>query len=197
MAEGRIRRKFVQVMLKFVQHWRISWYSMLSNNSVEGKPIRVQPLQTVGLGRIIFGENVGIGFFPSPMFLSTYAYVEARNQTAIVSIGSRTKINNNFSAIAEHSSIFIGNDCRIGAGVEIVDSDFHGVKLSERNNLPVQSAKPVTVGDDVFIGSNVKIFKGVTIGARSVIANGSLVTRDIPADVVAAGCPARVIRVID
>lgn len=196
MAEGRIRRKAVQVLIKLLGHWRVVWYSMLSDNVVVGSPICVQPLQSVGLGKIIIGDDVGIGVFPSPMFFSTYAYMEARNGTAVISIGTGTRINNNFSAIADHTSIFIGNRCLIGAGVEILDSDFHGVKLGERYASQAGFAKPVMVGDDVFIGSNVKIFKGVTIGDRSVIANGSLVTRDIPADVVAAGSPARAIREI-
>ena len=197
MLDGRIRRKVVGLLIKLAQRPRIIWYSMLSSNAVEGAPKRYQPLQTVGRGRILFGTGVKIGVFPSPMFLSTYAYIEARNDTATISIGSGTWINNNFSAIAEHSSIVIGQDCFIGAGVEILDSDFHGLKVSERKISKFEWAKPVCVGDRVFIGSNVKIFKGVTVGDGSVIANGSLVTRDIPAGVVAGGSPAKVIRELD
>lgn len=197
MSECRIRRKVVHVLLKLVQRSRIIWYSMLSNNPTEGRPTRLQPLQAVGRGKILFGERVNIGVFPSPMFLSTYAYIEARNSTAVISIGPGTWINNNFSAIAEHSSIAIGSNCLIGAGVEILDSDFHGLKISERGISLLDWARPVRVGNDVFIGSNVKIFKGVTIGDGSVIANGSLVTRDIPAGVVAGGSPAKVIREIE
>jgi acetyltransferase-like isoleucine patch superfamily enzyme len=66
----------------------------------------------------------------------------------------------------------------------------------DRNNSKPEWAKPVEVGDDVFLGSKVRICKGVTIGNGSVIANGSIVLQDIPARVVAAGNPATVLRTI-
>ena len=55
-------------------------------------------------------------------------------------------------------------------------------------------AKPVRIGDDVWIGGNVTILPGVTIGDRAVIGAGSVVTEDIPADSVAVGVPARVVK---
>jgi acetyltransferase-like isoleucine patch superfamily enzyme len=58
-------------------------------------------------------------------------------------------------------------------------------------------AAPVAIADDVFIGSNVRIMKGVSIGAGAVIANSSVVVSDIPANCVAAGNPARVVKVFD
>ena len=58
----------------------------------------------------------------------------------------------------------------------------------------VEFAKPITVGDDVWFGGNVTVLPGVTIGDGAVIAAGSVVTRDIPAGMLAAGCPCRPIR---
>lgn len=71
----------------------------------------------------------------------------------------------------------------------------HNVRTANIDNpkTTVQSA-PVTIGDDVWIGANCIILKGVTIGARSVIGAGSIVTRDIPSDCIAAGTPAKVIK---
>jgi len=135
--------------------------------------------------------------FPSPLFFSTYAYLEARNVTATISIGSGTWINNNFCAVADHSSIVIGSRCRIGPNVEILDSDFHGLRVEDRGLSRAEWAKAVSIGDDVFIGSNAKILKGVTIGSGSIIASGSIVTKDVPAGVIAGGNPARVIKAID
>lgn len=56
------------------------------------------------------------------------------------------------------------------------------------------ATKPIVIGDDVFIGTNSIIFKGVTIGDRTVIGAGSVVTRDVPADAIAAGNTAEVMR---
>ena len=63
-------------------------------------------------------------------------------------------------------------------------------------NLELEYAKPVTIGNDVWIGGNVVINPGVTIGNNVVIGSGSVVTKDIPDGVVAAGNPCRVIRKI-
>lgn len=182
---------------RLVQYSRVVLYHLMSNNASNGKPIRYQPVQLVGFGSIKFESNVKIGVFPSPLFFSTYAYIEARNSSAIVHIGKNTWINNNFRAIAEHTIIEIGSGCQIGWNVEILDSDFHGLKIADRKISRPESAKPVFIGNDVYVGNNVTILKGVSIGNGSVIANGSLVISDIPANSVAGGTPARVIRIIE
>ena len=197
MLRKRLQRRFANLLARMLQTPRVSLYSLLSNNKLEGLPQRFQPIQAVGLGTIKFGSEVKVGAFPSPLFLSTYAYIEARQKTATVSIGSGTWINNNFTAIAEHTSITIGNNCRIGTCVEILDSDFHGIKVAERMFSRPEWAKPVSIGDNVFIGSNVKIMKGVAIGNGSIIANGSIVTKNVPANVMIGGNPARVLKAID
>lgn len=63
-------------------------------------------------------------------------------------------------------------------------------------NMHLEFAKPVTIGDDVWVGGNVVINPGVTIGNNVVIGSGSVVTKDIPDGVIAAGNPCRVIRKI-
>ena len=193
----KISRRLRHLLLRGVQLPRVLFYRCVSTNVVQGKPTRYQPLQCVGRGKVSVDTHVNIGVFPSPYFLSTYAYLEARNSSASIRIGAGTWLNNNFCAIAEHTSISIGRNCLIGANVEISDSDFHGMAVVARRKSLPEWARPVAIGDDVFIGSNVKILKGVTVGAGSIIANSSLVTKDIPAGVIAGGNPARVIKVID
>ena len=62
------------------------------------------------------------------------------------------------------------------------------------NNTDWGVSKPIVIEDDVFIGANCLILKGVTIGARSIVAAGSVVTRSVPADCIVGGNPARIIR---
>ncbi len=189
-----------KTILKFsllIQWSRILLYRLLSSNHPCGQPVRRQPLQLAGAGEIKFGENVQIGYFPSPFFFSTYAYIDARNPEAKITIGSNTAINNNFSAISEHTCISIGDHCFIGTNVEISDSDFHGLKIHDRAHSLAEWAKPVQIGDNVFIGSNVRILKGVTIGNGAVIANGALVTNDVAANTVVGGVPAKLIKTIE
>jgi maltose O-acetyltransferase len=192
----KVRQRFAHVAIRLVQYIRIFWYALLSPNRIQGSPRLYQPLQTVGHGNIKFEDNVRIGVFPSPGFLDSYAYIEARNPGSSVHVGSGTWINNGFRCIAEHTSITIGKNCLLGANVEILDSDFHGLALHERGISKLEWSASVTLEDDVFIGSNVKILKGVKIGAGTIIANSALVANDIPSMVIAVGIPAKAIRSI-
>ena len=194
---NRMRHRLISLVGRTVQLLRDAFYRVVSTNAISGAPRRLQPIQCNGLGVVTIGDNVTIGFHPSPSFFSTYAYLEARKESASISIGSRTSINNNFCAIAEHTSIIIGEDCLIGVNVEILDSDFHSLKFAERGISTSEWAQPVTVGNKVFLGSNVKILKGVSIGEGSVVANGTVVTKNIPSHVIAGGNPVRVIRALD
>lgn len=187
----KLRRRRAILAMSALQMARRCFYRLVSTNSFDGSPTLYQPLQCVGRGSVTFANDVRIGVFPSPGFLSTYAYLEARNESATIEIGCGTCINNNFCAIAEFSSISIGRNCLIGTCVEILDSDFHGLSIDQRRMSKAEWAAPVVICDGVFIGSNVKIMKGVTIGLGSVIANGSVVVNDIPAGCIAGGVPAR------
>lgn len=183
-------RIFARLLTRSIARLRVIKYSALSNNSIDGELLRFQPILALGPGTIKAGANVRIGYHPSPHFFSTYVHLEARAAEAYISIGDNTWINNGFVAIAEKSSITIGANCLIGTRVEIYDSDFHALTKSERESGEPHQCRPVVIEDDVFIGSNVRILKGVTIGCGAVIGNQSVVTRDVPPHYIASGTPA-------
>jgi acetyltransferase-like isoleucine patch superfamily enzyme len=91
--------------------------------------------------------------------------------------------------------ITIGDNVAVGANTTIVDTDFHPLDRENRRGQPSggQTA-PVVIGDDVFVGMNCLILKGVTIGDGSVVGAGSVVTRNVPPGVIVAGNPARLTR---
>ena len=182
------------MLCQLIQHLRIIFFRLISNATIRGNPTLNQPLLALGAGEIRTEGKVVIGYFPSPYFFSTYSNIEARNKSAIISIGHGTLINNGFCAIAEHSSITIGDAVLVGTNVEIIDSDFHGIKITDRRISKPEWAKPVSIADSVFIGSNVKILKGVSIGAGAVIANGSVVSTDVPPNSIFGGNPAKLIK---
>lgn len=192
----RSSRKIVSILIWLIGQVRVGVYRILSNNRIVGRVHLIQAVQCLGRGKISCGENSSIGYFPSPHFLSTYGYLEARNSTASISIGNGCFINNNFCAIAEHESIKIGDRCFFGYGVEILDSDFHGVRVVDRNKSRKEWARPVSIGNDVFIGSNVRILKGVCIGSGAVIANGAVVNINVPDNYIVRGNPAELVRLI-
>ena len=86
--------------------------------------------------------------------------------------------------------IKIGNNVRCGANTLITDTDWHTDDLRTSEN------KDVIIDDNVWLGYGVKVLKGVHIGRNSVIGAGSIVTHDIPANVIAAGNPCRIIKTI-
>jgi len=176
------------------QRPRIWKYRVLSScPRVTGAPIVNQPVLYAGSGEIRLGDGVQFGWRRSPGFYSGYCYLEAEGLEALIAIGDRTEFNNNSMLKSVGAGIRIGRDCLFGARVEIFDSDFHGLDPASRKG-PEPPTAPVEIGDNVFVGMGVRILKGVTIGADSVIGAGAVVTSAIPSGVVAAGNPARVIR---
>ncbi|ACQ80377.1 putative sugar acetyltransferase [Beutenbergia cavernae DSM 12333] len=108
-------------------------------------------------------------------------------------IGARTFANVNLTAL-DVARITLGEDCQIGPNVQLL-TPTHPVEPGPRRDK-LEAALPITIGDNVWLGGGVIVCPGVTIGSDSVIGAGSVVTRDIPAGVVAVGNPARVVREI-
>lgn len=105
------------------------------------------------------------------------------------------KVFFNFNCVVlDVMQVIIGSRCMFGPNVQIYTAT-HPLDHIERSS-GVEYAKPVEIGEDVWVGGNAIICPGVSIGARSVIGAGSVVTKDIPADVFAAGNPCKVIKKI-
>lgn len=112
---------------------------------------------------------------------------------AVLKIGDNFGINGGLICVA--NKIVIGSNVKIGGGTKIFDTDFHPVNFEDRRFSDEQTkTAPVVIGDDVFVGTSCLILKGVTIGARSVIAAGSVVTHNVPPDEIWGGNPARFIK---
>lgn len=108
-----------------------------------------------------------------------------------ISVGRRFFANFNLT-ILDEASVTIGDDCFIGPNVSIYTA-CHSTDPVERNTR-MEWAEPVTIGDNVWIGGSVTILPGVTIGNNVTIGAGSVVTKDIPDNVVAVGNPCKVIK---
>jgi len=194
----KLKRKLKNIISYYIfQFPRILKYKLLSScNTVKGSPKYNQPTQLLGRGVIMFGNDVNLGVRRSPNLFNGYGYIDVRNENSKIIIGDYVWINNNFMITSEGGGIEIGEKTLIGLNVEITDSDFHDMHPDRRMGGAPKMAK-VSIGRNVFIGSNVKILKGVTIGNNSVIANSSVVTKSIPENVIAGGCPCKVIKQID
>lgn len=117
-----------------------------------------------------------------PCIISTF------DPNAKISIGDNCGLSG--TVIGAFKSVVLGKNVRCGANTIITDSDWHP------DDPRTKPANPITIGDNVWLGINVTVLKGVTIGENSVIGAGSVVTNSIPANVIAAGNPCKVIRTL-
>lgn len=151
---------------------------------------------TIRGGKISIGDNFyfssGYGVNPIAGNLQGAVYVEPG---ASLKIGSNVGMSSTRMWI--HDSVTIGDNVKIGACVLITDTDAHPLDyMARRSSNDGTKSAPIVMEDDVWVGAHSIILKGVSIGARSVIGAGSVVTRSIPADCVAAGNPCRVIKML-
>ena len=111
----------------------------------------------------------------------------------VVSIGDRTFINVD-AVMLDVAPIEIGAACQIATRVQLLTAT-HPIDPEPRR-IGWEYAEPITLADNVWLGGGVVVCPGVTIGQDTVVGAGAVVTRDLPAGVVAAGVPARVLREI-
>ncbi|MGP4112266.1 sugar O-acetyltransferase [Streptomyces sp. 4N509B] len=108
-----------------------------------------------------------------------------------LTIGARTFVNFHLTAL-DVAPIRIGEDCQIGPNVQLL-TPTHPLEPAPRR-AKLEAARPITIGDNVWLGGGVIVLPGVTIGDDSVVGAGSVVTRDVPPGVLAVGNPARPVR---
>ena len=141
--------------------------------------------RTIGAGGIEIGDRA--------LLVGTLVPVElATHQGGRIRIGDRVFLNYGTS-ISAHSLVEIGSDCKLGQYTIVLDCDWHELDHPTHDGGHGQVGH-VVLEDGVWLGARVTVLRGVTIGKASVVAAGSVVTHDIPAGVLAAGVPARVIR---
>ena len=117
------------------------------------------------------------------------------HEGALLIIGKHVAMTN--VTLQCYSKITIGDYVNIGANTMIIDTDFHSLDWKDRrdgSDITKKKNLPITIGDDVFIGAKSIILKGVTIGPKSIVGAGSVVSHNIPEGEVWAGNPARFIK---
>lgn len=145
---------------------------------------------------IKIGDNVRIGSYPLRAGIAIYSKFKIQTFfKSRVLIGNRVAFSGT-SITCRTTSIEIDDGTIIAPNVIIVDSDFHSIWPAQNRtyDMGYDRDKSVKICANVWIGMNSIILKGVTIGENSIIAAGSIVATDIPANVVAAGNPAKVVK---
>lgn len=149
------------------------WYTVISGDNIhigESATIVAEADQRVRIG--VWGREPGAG---------------------TIRIGDAVMISPGVR-ISASDEIIIGDGCMFANGAYVTDCDWHGVY--DRTQRDPQ-AYPVRIGNNVWIGDRATVLKGVTIGDNSIVAACSVVTKDIPPNVIAAGNPARIVKELD
>jgi len=153
-----------------------------------GEPRIKQPYSVYGFGEIVYGENV---------FVAEHAWFSFPAPGSSITIGDNTQLGRFFGSSCAQS-ITIGHSCLIGERVFIADvghmydNPFKPILISG-----LTEPRPVKIGDDVLIGVGTFIGPGVEIGNHVMIGANSVVLKNVPSYSVAAGNPARVIKIFD
>jgi len=171
----------------YVNHFLRPQFERLGKRTTFMKPWHVE----------LFGENISLGNYANVIATSD----KKVRLTVWSNFGEKGRIKIGDYClicpgvrIGAATEIVIGDSCMMAQGSCVTDSDWHG--LYDRSQ-PVGQTEAVRIGNNVWIGDSAIVCKGVTIGDNSIIGAGSIVTKDIPTDVIVAGNPAVVIKKLD
>ena len=140
-----------------------------------------EPEEVVRLFSELIGKEVGEGFCLFPPFYTDYG----QN----ITVGKGVFFNSGCH-FQDQGGITIGDGALIGHNVVLATLNHNEIPDQRNETIPA----PIVIGRNVWIGSNVTVTPGVTIGDGAIVAAGAVVTRDVPANMVVAGVPARVLR---
>jgi acetyltransferase-like isoleucine patch superfamily enzyme len=187
-------------------HWKI-WWRIKIRQKLDANWVKKQGVESFGdllvlgrpkieriKGRIVLHKQVTLRSndfgYHTAMYHPVRLMVDS-SPDALIEIGEGTRVNG--ASIHATGQIRIGKNCLIAANVTILDSDGHGVSLGERKQHNPSHA-PILIEDDVWIGINAIILKGVTLGRGAVIAAGSVVTKNVESMTLVGGNPAKFIK---
>lgn len=166
----------------------LAWYRFRLGERVQFGPNFVTngSLVIKGPGRVIFGNDINAWSHAEKNVFITFT------PNSLITVGSGTRLNG--AGIQAYTSVTIGPRCILGSTV-IIDSDFHPLDPARRHDpdAPMSSA-PIKIGENVWIGGQSAVLKGSTIGENSVVGFRGVVTGNVPANVVVAGNPAKVVK---
>ena len=192
----------LEKMFRLPSALRIRMSPILNRLFLKGKGVRygsnlqvIGRLDIQGNGSVTIGDRFCFvsGEAVNPICSNVHGCFYTENPDARIVIGDDVGMSS--TRIWVSRSLFVGNHVKIGGMVLIMDTDVHPMDAHVRRTTNEGTiSAPIVIEDDVWIGAHSIILKGVTIGARTVIGAGSVVTKSIPADCVAAGNPCRVIR---
>ncbi len=197
MSAHRLRRAAIAfyswlMKLRFIRLRDLEWGERVV---VKGSPL----IEVVKGAQVTIGDDVTLNSRNRGYHINMHSPVKlvADQPGASIRIGASTRVHG--SCIHAYSEITIGANCLIAANCQIIDGSGHELSFEDLEGRMRTSASglPIVIEDFVWLGANCIVLPGVRIGRGAVVGAGSVVTKDVPPMVVAAGNPARVLRRFD
>ena len=180
LAWPYIRLQFAFHGIDWGERWRIFGAPILQRH--RGSVIRV-------------GDGLVLRSWPrsNPLAPTHPVVLSTRSRDAEIVLGDDCGLTG--VVIVAETGVMVGDRVLIGGNAQIVDTDFHPLHAEVRQqDMNAGTTRRIRIGDDVFIGMNSIILKGVNVGTGSVVGAGSVVSQDVPPKTIVAGNPARVVR---
>lgn len=182
------RRAIKPVAVSLISAFWIRWLKVRLGDRVQfGRNFQTNGRLVIkGPGRVVFGDDVNAWAHAEMNVLITYT------PNSRITIGSGTRLNG--AGIMAYTRIEVGPRCILGSTL-VFDSDFHPLDPARRHDpdAPVSCA-PITLEENVWLGGQSAVLKGVRVGRNSVVAFRAVVSDDVPPNVVVAGNPARIVK---
>lgn len=204
MRLNKLFRLIPSIKSDYYKYWNRFYFRMLGIEY--GKNMNVNnKVYITGNGKITIGNDFRFssGDGINPICRNIRGEFRFGTKDSIIEIGNNVGISS--ACIWARERITIGDNVNIGGDCIIMDTDVHSHNYVERRkgHAPLNGkykiipSAPIVIEEDVWLGARCMVLKGVHIGARSIIAAGSVVIKDIPADVIAGGNPCKVIKRIN
>jgi acetyltransferase-like isoleucine patch superfamily enzyme len=174
--------------VRLVSAFWVSWFKWRLGDRVQfGRNFETNGRLVIqGPGKVVFGDDIKAWCHAEKNVFITYT------PDSRITVGSGTRLNG--AGLMAYTHIDIGPRCILGSTI-VFDSDFHPLDPAHRHDpdAPVSCA-PITISENVWLGGQSAVLKGVTVGENSVVAFRAVVSEDVPPDVVVAGNPARIVK---
>jgi maltose O-acetyltransferase len=185
---GGWRRALKPLIVRVVSAFWINLYKVRLGERVQfGRNFQTNGRLVIkGPGHVVFGDDVNAWAHAEKNVLITFG------PNSLITVGSGTRLNG--AGLMAYTRIEVGARCILGSTL-VFDSDFHPLDPARRHDpdAPVSCA-PIRLGENVWLGGQSAVLKGVTVGENSVVAFRAVVSDDVPPNVVVAGNPARVVK---
>ncbi len=182
-----VKKTWFRLLKLYVDHFLKPQLESLGKNSYIVKPWYIE----VFGGPVTIGDNITL--LASSDKKTRLTVWSDKKDIPGIRIGDHVLISPGVR-ISAAQEITIGDNCMIASGAYITDSDWHGIY---DRSLPPETAYPVRLENNVWIGDSAIVCKGVTIGENSIVGAGAVVSNDISANSIAVGNPAKVVKKLD